>query len=307
MQNMKHDALVIPDALSAVAFVELASSGSLTRTAEKLNMTKSTLSRRIRSLENELGHALLRREANRLIITPAGSAFSEFCQQLLNLAGHNHKTLETLQDEVSGVLHIAMHDAFARGWLGELLEHFLHRHPGLRLVLRTCYTPPQCSATEEIVLWLGKTSENGLRHELLGQLTQSVYASPDYLACHPINAPEDLARNEWIDMLGQNESGLDLRHPQHGVITLPVNTPKVRVDQLVLQGDAIVRGNGIGFYPDWLAQLRQQAHPGSLQRCLAGWTGPSLPIWLMYPYGQLTLRSRELIRYLKENCPVTPR
>ena len=53
------------------AFADVMTTGSLTRSAQKLGLAKSTLSRRISQLEARLNQPLLRRQANRLIPTEA--------------------------------------------------------------------------------------------------------------------------------------------------------------------------------------------------------------------------------------------
>ncbi|MEX1201558.1 MAG: LysR family transcriptional regulator [Methylophaga sp.] len=296
---------VIPDYQASRALIELAVSGSMTKTAEKLTTSKSKISRDLKYLENRLGQTLFRREANRLMPTPAGKAFIDYCQKLLTITAEMERHLESLKDEVSGMLYLAMHDGFTRGWLGNLLESFMDSHPKLRLSLRTCYTLPASSELEEIMLWIGQAPENGLRHELLGHLSQGIYASPDYLASHAIEHPHDLLHHEWIDTLGQVNNELVLHHPQQEMLTINVAPSKVQADQLVLQGDAIVRGTGMGFYPNWLAEMRLKAHPGTMERCLPDWSGPKLSVWLMYPFGNLTQRSREFISFLKSNLPAS--
>lgn len=296
---------IIPDYQTAMILIELAGSGNMTKTAEKLGTTKSKVSRNLKFIESNLGQPLFRREANRLLPTPAGMVFIEYCQKQLALSADLERKLETLQDEVSGLLSLAMHDGFTRGWLGNLINDFMDAHPKLRLSLRTCYQAPVASDIEEIVVWIGHAPENGLRHELLGHLTQGIYASPAYLATHQIDHPSDLLHHEWIDTRGQVGNEVVLQHIDEQVMALNVTVSKVRADQLVLQGDAIVRGNGVGFFPDWLAEMRLKAHPGTMQRCLVDWSGPKLPVWLMYPYGHLTQRSQEFIRVLKQHIPVS--
>jgi LysR family transcriptional activator of nhaA len=53
-------------------FWAVAHEGSLTRTAERLNVSQSTLSVQIRRLEERLGHALFERRGRRLELTEAG-------------------------------------------------------------------------------------------------------------------------------------------------------------------------------------------------------------------------------------------
>ncbi|WP_216601417.1 LysR family transcriptional regulator [Vreelandella azerica] len=53
-------------------FWQVAKSGHLTRTAEALHVSQSSLSHQIRQLEERLGQALFIREGRRLILSEAG-------------------------------------------------------------------------------------------------------------------------------------------------------------------------------------------------------------------------------------------
>ena len=176
------DRAVLPDMRAVTAFVEIIRTGSLTFTAEKLAIPKSTLSRRISQLEQRVGQQLLRRESNRLIPTQAGQIFAEYCQQFIDLAQQSQLALDALQLEVSGTLDFTFHNAFNCRWLSE---------------------------------------------------------------------------------------------------------------------------KGLGLYPNWLAELSISQQNVKLQRCLEDWHGPSLPVWLMYPYGHLSRRTRVFIDHLKSEPPAT--
>lgn len=294
----------IQDLREVQAFAAIVHYGSLIATARALNLPKSTLSRRISQLEKRLGQALLRRQSNRLIPTEAGYVFADYCHQILRLVSQTQTSLSELQTDVSGELLFAFHNAFTRGWLGDVMEAFMQQYPEVRVQMRTCMTPPAVSEVEEVSLWLGEVPDSSLRHEKLGTLTQGIYASPDYVKQHGVPAhPRELLQHEWIDTLAQTPAGVELNHPDEGQYLLPPSPSLIRVDQLVLQGDAIVRGKGVGFFPNWLAELRLKAHPGTMQRVLPAWTGPNLDVWLCYPYGQLSPRSQALIRHLRDATP----
>ncbi len=57
------------------SFIQVAENLSFARAAEVLNMTQSTVSRQISSLENELGARLFHRSTRTVSLTPAGISF----------------------------------------------------------------------------------------------------------------------------------------------------------------------------------------------------------------------------------------
>ncbi|MDO8825584.1 LysR family transcriptional regulator [Methylophaga sp.] len=295
---------VLPDMRAVSAFIEIIRSGSLTFTAEQLDIPKSTLSRRITQLEERVGQKLLRRESNRLIPTQAGQLFADYCQQFIDLAQQSQLALDALQMEVSGELNFTFHNAFSCSWLSDKVETLMAEHPKLHLKMRTGFSLPHATEGESVTLWLGKVSDNGLRHECLGQLSQGIYASPNYLQqAAEITHPRQLIEHEWIDTLDQSIHELPLTHPEEKPFKLPVRPSRMSADQFMMQADAVARGKGLGFYPDWLAELKLTNEPHTLKRCLPEWNGPSLPIWLMYPHGHLSRRTRVFIEHLKADLP----
>lgn len=79
--------------LSAVrAFHALCQHKSLTAAAKSLGQPKSTLSRRLSQLEEDLGQALVAKQGNRLTLTKAGEVFSVYSEQLLDLAGRGKRS-----------------------------------------------------------------------------------------------------------------------------------------------------------------------------------------------------------------------
>ncbi|WP_129141782.1 LysR family transcriptional regulator [Modicisalibacter coralii] len=290
------------DALAT--FAEVMRSGSLTSSARRLGVAKSTLSRRIAHLEAQLEQPLLRRQANRLLPTEAGSLFLDYAWEMLRLAECSHRALDDLRAEVSGQVVIKVHSALARGWMARQAEDFLARHPQARIVLHTLQAPPVAPDANAIHVWLGEIGECGLRQERLGWLTYGIYASPEHLERHGApRHPRDLRQYRWIDRLGDIEDGLTLSHPEQGEHPLPATTSRLQVDQLVLHADAIVRGQGLGLMPHWMAEERLRHHPGALVPCLADWQAPAQPIALLYPHGHLPRKVAVLLEHLRQGVP----
>lgn len=69
----------------ARTFLEIVQYGSFLRAAERLNVTQTTVSARIRTLEEELGRKLFTRNRNGAQLTPAGREFERFAQSFVQV------------------------------------------------------------------------------------------------------------------------------------------------------------------------------------------------------------------------------
>ncbi|QJQ95891.1 MULTISPECIES: LysR family transcriptional regulator [Halomonadaceae] len=286
------------------AFVAVMESGSLTQSARTLGVAKSTLSRRINQLESRLSQPLLRRQANRLIPTEAGTLFHAYSQQILRLAEQAQQALEALREEVSGELIVYTHEGFARGWLASQMEAFAERYPGIRLTLRTQLSPPQRPEDAPLCLWLGPPPECGLRQENLGIMRRGLYAHPAYLARYGTPThPRQLADHAWVDLIREGEDGVFLQHADEGEYHLIPPRTWLSVDQHALHIDAIARGKGIGIMPHWMAQQRLKHHPDTLTRCLEAWHPAPLPVTLLYAFGRQPCKVSTLLKHLRQSIP----
>lgn len=284
-------------------FVSVVKTGSLTASTRELNLPKSTLSRKIRNLEEVVGQPLLRRESRRVIPNEAGRMFYRYCTEILDLAFRGREALDELKEEVSGKLVLCCHESLVRGWFSQVVESFMARYDGLSVSVQTQRNIPE-TMSDGVCVWVGSPGDTVLRQKPLGHLSQGVYGSPEYFARygHP-KAPGDLKSHVWVDMLGTDSGGLILQHPSEGVY--PLSPPKraFTVDQFSVQGDAIADGRGLGLMPHWLVERRLSAHPGTLESCLPDWQGPVLPVSLLCPHGVLPRRIRAFINHVTSAVP----
>lgn len=293
---------VINDLSSLVVFQSVLKNGSLSQTARSLGIPKSTLSRRIRDLEEALGQVLIRRESRRLIPTEAGELLAKYAEQLLTLAEQGQEALRDLGTDVCGELLIYAENAIVRAWLADIVYGFISRHPAVQLSLKTRTVTPEVDHHSQLHFWLGSPPEHGLRQELLGVLPVGLYASPAYLASHGVPGhPAELQEHLWVQVEGEGP-GLTLRRGAESACVQP-RRAALAVDQLIQLGDALARGMGVGLLPHWLARMRIQAHPDSLLPCLPDWGVCAQPLWLLYPHGHLPLRLNSFLAYIREQAP----
>jgi len=285
------------------AFVSVVRTGSLTASTRDLGLPKSTLSRRIRQLEEAVGQPLLLRQSRKIMPNEAGRVFYRYSNDILELVAQGREALDELKEEVSGKLELHCHESFVRGWFSGVVETFLNQHPGLRVAIHTRQQLPE-KLDNGVCIWLGEVGKTSLRQEQLGSLTQSVYGSPGYFRDKGVPArPGELVDHAWVDLMGVSDRGLELHHPRLGSYPLSVPDRGYTVDQFCVQGDAIAAGRGLGLMPDWLVERRMEAHPGSFRRCLTDWRGPEVPVSLLYPHGTLPRRERAFVAHVRAAVP----
>ncbi len=250
------------------AFVAVADAGSLAGAAGQTGIPRSTLRRRLRSLEKSLGQPLIARRGDGQQLTPAGL--------LLKTRGE-----ELLRDYRYAILD-ARHGASAEGWLrlahpgvlsafvgGDLLPQLSRAAPGLRVEAFVCDEPTE-HLGEDADAALSLTAQGALHHHPVGELALALFADPDYLSRR--------GDPKTIDDLGQHALlALGDANAWPGVdeAEIPI-VPALRCSNHATLAYAVGAGLGIGLLPALLADtFIEPVFP-----VLPGLVGATRPIWL---------------------------
>src|SRR5690606_40917642 len=90
-----------------ILFAHIVEAGSFTGAAEHTGLPKSTLSRRLTDLENELGERLLQRSTRRLVLTEFGERILGYARRLQEEAEAAAALAQRRQMTPQGTLPIA--------------------------------------------------------------------------------------------------------------------------------------------------------------------------------------------------------
>jgi LysR family transcriptional regulator, nitrogen assimilation regulatory protein len=115
------------------AVIAVCEEGSFTRAAERENATQSGISQHVAAVERALEVKLFERTSTGVIPTAAGLRYYRRCVEavgLLDTAGEEARSLESF---VTGELRIGLMPTFTRAVLAPTLDHFVSRHPDVRL------------------------------------------------------------------------------------------------------------------------------------------------------------------------------
>jgi LysR family transcriptional repressor of citA len=121
---MNHDDLL--------TFLTLADCRNFTRTAERLNVVQSTVSNRIRSLEETLGTLLVTRDKSGVLLTPAGEVFLEHAKIIYEQMDAALRETQ-MQKKYKGNLRIGSIHWGYECFVQKLLEGFAAQHPDISI------------------------------------------------------------------------------------------------------------------------------------------------------------------------------
>jgi DNA-binding transcriptional LysR family regulator len=239
----------MPDLEDIRAFCEVADSGSLTRAALRLRMSKSMVSRRLARLEAELGTPLLARTTRGLSLTEAGGDFRPYAERIVAELQSARDALSR-QGEASGRLRVTAPLSFGNAHLAPVLAELALRHP--RLEISTSYSDRVADIVGEgldAAVRIGHLPDSSLIARRIAPVRALLVASPDYLARRGTpRTPADLAGHEAIV---HGDSVWQFRHAGRTVTIRPRG--RFAADSGSAEVAAVVAGLGLNAMPAFLA------------------------------------------------------
>lgn len=147
-------------------FILLADHQHLGVVSQLVHCSPSTLSRRLKRMEQQVGANLFERDGTRLKITAEGEAFREHAQQVLELWHQFRLSVQKEASELQGQLSIYCSVTASYSFLSELLSRFRAQHPLVDIRLKT-----------------GDAAES-IPHVQSGEADMVIAARPDQLAAN---------------------------------------------------------------------------------------------------------------------------
>ncbi|MDQ0302463.1 LysR family transcriptional regulator [Ancylobacter polymorphus] len=184
-----------------------AEEGSFRRAADRLGVQQSTLSRRIRDIEDAIGATLFARSHAGVRPTFAGRRLLGPAREILAQASQAALAVERAGTAQDGVLRIGLPPITSGAGLTQLLRRVLHVCPNIRVELFDTDPASQCQAVRrhelDVTLQVGcpaVTSHAEL--DLWDEPVLIVMAERDVLATSPMIDLDELAGRHFIFMAG---------------------------------------------------------------------------------------------------------
>ena len=113
-------------------FLAIIETGSLVRASEQLNVTQSTVTARLKSLEDELGQTLIIRQKSGASLTGAGERLRRYAGTISDLWRQARQEI-SLPETMSVVCNISCHPDLWTNLGSELFEHIGENYPQVAL------------------------------------------------------------------------------------------------------------------------------------------------------------------------------
>ncbi|NIZ12530.1 LysR family transcriptional regulator [Phaeobacter sp. HF9A] len=224
---------------------------SVTAAAAELNLTQSTVSRLILTLEAQLGQDLFTRERRRLIPNAAALRYQQDVARALDMVHRASMSLVTNPE--SGTVSLAVLPTFATRWLGPRLGAFFNAHPGVGINMSTRIGHVDFTNEPfDAAIYFGLGDWDGVNHLKLLDETVTACVSPDYGRQHRLERLEDLAELPRLHLESRTTAWADWYAAQGGEIT---TAGGMLMDQFSMMIQVAISGLGIALLPDYLAQI----------------------------------------------------
>lgn len=232
-------------------FLALARSGRLVRAAELLQVDHTTVSRRIRALEQDLGWRLFDRSQSGWVLTEAGHSILPQAELLqMNLDGI-HETLGSTGTTVSGRVRVATIEGFGAYFLAPRISQFAVDHPNLVIEIAISTDRFQSVTRDfDVAVTLDAPTSDRIRVTKLSDYELGFYATGEYLSTHDVIKDEhDLSNHStiwYVDSLLVVEPLQQLRS------TIP-KAAQIQSTSISAQYQAALAGVGVALLPRFMA------------------------------------------------------
>lgn len=280
-------------------FCRTVEEGNLTAAAKALHITKSVASRRIQTLEDDLGVRLLARTTRGVTPTDAGTQFYERALTILSDVEDAKQSVKTASDNLVGHLRITAPRSFSDIDLHEPLTAFMRENPGLTFELHLSDERVDViGGGYDLALRVAQgLNDTSLIAKKLTNIRPLVVASPGYLEEKGTpQKPEDLKDHNCVFYANVTAAEQWRFNGADGAKAVRVGgtmTTNSGVMQL-----AIARaGLAIAALPEFF--LRDALKNGDVVTILDEWDRPESGLYALYPERRLLpTKVRTLIDFL---------
>lgn len=268
---------------------------SLSAAARQLGVPKSTVSRRLSTLEAQLGVQLLRRSPRSVVATDAGIAFADRAREALQTLDAAVAAARDSEGPPRGTVRITAAVDVGQELLAEPLAALTAEYPEIVIELGLFSRRVDLVAERwDLAIRAGDPGAGSLIAKKLASLGWGVYAAASYLeTAAPIEAPSDLTGHRMVVFAPAIQLGMPtLEGPLGRFPIAPAGN--LRADDLSFCLRAAESGAGIAMLPIKLAQ-RAEAR-GALVRVLPEYAAPGAHLNLVYVKDRYLSRAVAVVR-----------
>ncbi|HBS6232485.1 TPA: LysR family transcriptional regulator [Klebsiella pneumoniae] len=285
-------------------FVRAAALGSFSDAAREAGQQPAQVSAAIKRLETILNIRLFARSTRSLRLTPEGETWLPYATQMLDTLEAGLQKIQTPDDEVRGMLQIAVPSDLGRNLLLTLFRDFRQRHPALRLrLLFSDQLTDVFKDPVDVAFRYGNNDDASfISLPVAPENRRVLVASPEWIARH--------GEPQTLEELSQHNALIYIlrgRPFDRWSLSLDGVVQQQKVSGTVMSDDAevirrlAIAGEGIGYKS--MLDVSDDLRAGRLRRLLPRYQGDVVPLNLICPHRkQLSAAVRLLYEEVKSHC-----
>lgn len=233
-------------------FLETTRHPTLAEAAVRLHIDPTTLGRRLRRFEQEIGTNLFERAQQGLRLTPIGQRLASYVEQMEDSSLQALEALKGIGGTARGTVRISTAEGFGTFIVAPALVDLARRYPDLDIDLVASSGFLSVSKREaDIAILLARPTTGRLFAQKLSDYALRLYASKRYLRmAPPIRTAEDLTRHRFIGYVDDLIYSPALRYLDE--LPVPVS-PAIKSSSIVGQYHAARAGAGLCILPCFIA------------------------------------------------------
>ncbi|HBY1005436.1 TPA: LysR family transcriptional regulator [Klebsiella pneumoniae] len=284
-------------------FVRAAALGSFSDVAREAGQQPAQVSAAIKRLETILNIRLFARSTRSLRLTPEGETWLPYATQMLDTLEAGLQKIQTPDDEVRGMLQIAVPSDLGRNLLLTLFRDFRQRHPALRLrLLFSDQLTDVFKDPVDVAFRYGNNDDASfISLPVAPENRRVLVASPEWIARH--------GEPQTLEELSQHNALIYIlrgRPFDRWSLSLDGVVQQQKVSGTVMSDDAevirrlAIAGEGIAYKS--MLDVSDDLRAGRLRRLLPRYQGDVVPLNLICPHRkQLSAAVRLLYEEVKSH------
>ena len=289
------------------AFVRVVEAGSISAAADRMDVAKSVVSRRLKELEEHLGVELFHRTTRQMNLTDSGSAFYQQSVRILaDILEAEHATSQ-FHGALKGSLKVAVPLSFGLMHLGPAINEFLQTHPEIEFDLD--FNDRQVDLLADgfdLAIRIASLPDSSLIARRLAPIQTVMCASPAYLErMGTPESPEALIKHRCLVYnLISNIDNWNVYDASGELIKTRI-TPYLKASNGEFLRDAAVDGLGIVLMPTFI--VYREIERGALVPLLTEYRYSQLAAYAIYPQTRhLSQRVRAFVDFLAKRFEGMP-
>jgi DNA-binding transcriptional LysR family regulator len=280
----------------------IAQTGSFTKAAHRLALSKAAVSQRMAELERSVGLTLVQRTTRSVRLTDAGQRLVDETAEAFAQIARSVAGVRDLAGQPRGLVRVSAPVALGRQQVAPTLEAFFRRHPAVRVELELSDRLANLAheGFDVAVRHASAPPDNHVAWKLCESRTLLV-ASAGYLRRRGVPGhPSELASHDCLAYLRTGPAVWWFEQRTRSAkeaerASVAVQGP-LRANNSELLRDAVLAGLGIAQVPDFSAAAPLRA--GRLREVLPGWRPVGFfgdAIWAIRPWSAATPRAVQLL------------